>query len=290
MPPRSPTQRARALDAIARWDEVFRRDHAAAALAKDPLQFARRYAPVADRELVALLSALLAFGKITIITRKLDELLARLGQSPADAARTLTRAALVARLRSFRHRTFAGADIARLLHAAGVLQARDGGLFTALERAYARHGDLRAALIDWVGELRALAWPTGLTRGAKHLLPDPAGPSASKRLFLLLRWVVRPDDGVDLGLVAIPPSALLIPVDVHVQRIGRNLGLTRRTDASRRTAEEITASLRELSADDPVRYDMAVCHLGIAQQCPSRRHPGRCEGCALKPVCVHWAE
>ena len=100
MAPRSSTQRARALDAIARWDEVFRRDHAAAALAKDPLQFARRYPAPADRELVALVSALLAFGKITIITRKLDELLARLGPSPAAAVRALPRAALVARPRA----------------------------------------------------------------------------------------------------------------------------------------------------------------------------------------------
>lgn len=287
---RSPTHRARVLEAIAAWDATFRRDHAAAALAKDPLRFARRYDDRDDRELVALVSALLAFGRVSIISAKLEELLARLAPSPAAAARAVPRAQLVAKLRSFRHRTFAGEDIARLLHAAGRLQARDGGVFTSLERAYAARGDLRAALADWVGELRTIGWPKGPSRGAKHLLPDPAGPSASKRLFLLLRWVARPDDGLDLGLTAIPPSALLIPVDVHVQRIGRNLGLTRRDDASRRTADEITDALRGLSPGDPVRYDMALCHLGIARQCPSRRDPVRCEGCALQPVCVHWDE
>lgn len=287
---RSPTHRARVLAAIAAWDDTFRREHAAAALAKDPLRFARRYPDRADRELVALVSALLAFGRIAIISAKLEALLARLGPSPAATARELPRARLVARLQSFRHRTFAGEDIARLLHAAGRLQARDGSAFTALERAFAARGELRLALADWVAELRALAWPDAITRAARHLLPDPVGPSAAKRLCLLLRWVVRPDDGLDLGLVALPPAALKIPVDVHVLRIGRNLGLTRRRDASRRTADEITDALRALSPDDPVRYDMAICHLGIARQCPSRRDPARCDGCALRPVCVHWAE
>jgi hypothetical protein len=147
--PRSSTHRARVLEVIAGWDADFRRDHAAGALAKDPLRFARRYAGRDDRELVALVSALLAFGKVSIISAKLEELLARLGPSPAATVRAVPRAQLVARLRSFRHRTFPGEDIARLLHAAGRLQARDGGVFTALERAYARRGDLRAALVDW---------------------------------------------------------------------------------------------------------------------------------------------
>ncbi len=291
MPPRSRAQarsgvrrgRRPALDAIARWDEVFRRDLARDALSRDPLQFARRYEAREDRELVAMLSALLAFGKVTIITRKLSELLALLGPSPSRTAREATRDALVARLSGFRHRTFAGDEVARLVFAAGALQSRDGGLYASLERAYERTGDLRAALGAWTSELRALACSE-----LRHLVPDPEGPSASKRLWLLMRWVVRPDDGVDLGLARVPASALVIPVDVHVHRIARNLGLTARRDASRRTADEITAALRELSPDDPVRYDMAVCHLGISRHCPSRRDPARCAGCALVDVCVHW--
>jgi uncharacterized protein (TIGR02757 family) len=281
-------QRDRALSAIARWHAEFRRERRFEALGRDPLQFARRYEDPRDREVVAMVSALLAFGKVIIITRKLDALLARLGPSPSRTVRESAREALVARLESFRHRTFAGADIARLLFAAGALQARDGGLYVSLERSFERDGDLRAALSTWVGELRALAWPEGMSRASRHLLPDPEGPSASKRVWLLMRWVVRPDDGVDLGLARIPASALVIPVDVHVHRIARNLGLTARADASRRTADEITDALRALSPDDPVQYDMAVCHLGIAQRCPSRRDPVRCEGCALVDVCVHW--
>ena len=292
MAPRSSAQRAqaraRSLAAIGDWHAEFLRSHAHAALARDPLQFARRYEDPRDREVVALVSALMAFGKVLIITRKLEALLAHLGPSPSRTARETPGDELVERLRRFRHRTFAGADIARLLSAAGALQSRDGGLFVSLEEAYARTGDLREALGVWVDELRALGWPEGMSRASRHLVPDPRGASAAKRLWLLLRWVVRPDDGYDLGLARLPPSALVIPVDVHVHRIARNLGLTARSDASRRTADEITDALRALSPDDPVRYDMAVCHLGIARHCPSRRDPLRCDGCALVAVCVHW--
>jgi uncharacterized protein (TIGR02757 family) len=109
-----------------------------------------------------------------------------------------------------------------------------------------------------------------------------------KRLMLLLRWMIRPADGVDLGLWDIPTSRLIIPVDTHIHKLSRNLGLTRRNDVSWRTAEEITAALRRLDPDDPVKYDFSLCHLGMLQHCPSRRDPERCEGCGVQSVCRHW--
>ncbi|GAC1603956.1 MAG: hypothetical protein NVS4B10_16730 [Myxococcales bacterium] len=127
------------------------------------------------------------------------------------------------------------------------------------------------------------------TRRLKHLLPHPARGSACKRLNLFLRWMIRPADGVDFGLWEVPAAALVIPLDTHVHRIGRFIGLTRRADLSWRTAEEITARLRTLDADDPVRYDFALSHLGISGSCPSRRDARKCEGCPLQPICRHWA-
>jgi uncharacterized protein (TIGR02757 family) len=105
-----------------------------------------------------------------------------------------------------------------------------------------------------------------------------------------LRWVVRPADGVDLGLWSVDPANLLIPVDVHIHRLGRNLGLTRARVPSWRAAEEITRALARLDPADPTGYDMSLCHMGMAQRCPSRRDARRCEGCGVKPVCIHWAD
>lgn len=275
----------RALIAVAAFHRAF---DPRGALATDPLRFAHRYADDDDRALVALLAALMAFGRVATIGQKLEDLCARLGPRPADVLRAEGREALRERLRGFRHRTFRGADIADLLFALGADLRREGRVLGALERAWESRGDLRAALSQWVHGLRAVAWPAGADRAQQHLLPDPAGPSASKRLMLFLRWVAR-RGGVDLGLSTIPPSALLVPVDVHVHRIARNLGLTARADASWRTAEEITAALRLLSPHDPVQYDFALCHLGISGRCPSSsRLPERCAGCALRPVCMHW--
>jgi endonuclease III len=101
--------------------------------------------------------------------------------------------------------------------------------------------------------------------------------------------MVRGPDGVDLGLWRVDPAQLLIPVDVHIHRLARNLGLTRRRDLSWKTAEEITLALARLAPDDPVGYDFSLCHMGMLQGCPSRRDPARCEGCGVKPVCIHWA-
>jgi endonuclease III len=100
--------------------------------------------------------------------------------------------------------------------------------------------------------------------------------------------MVRPADGVDLGLWPIPATALVIPVDTHVHRISRNLGLTTRRTASWATAEEITARLRLFDPEDPVKYDFALCHLGVSRDCPSRPDLAKCAHCVLRDVCGVW--
>ena len=73
------------------------------------------------------------------------------------------------------------------------------------------------------------------------------------------------------------------------RHISRNLGLTDRRTASWAAAEEITAALRELDPLDPVKYDFALCHLGVSRECPSRRDPIKCARCVLKDVCSVWS-
>ncbi len=233
------------------------------ALERDPVQFPRSFAARDDRAVAALLSALLAFGRVETIRAKLTVLFDHLGPSPSRTARELPLDGLIARLGSFRHRTFRGSDVARLVHAAGRILVRDGSLYAPLERAYAETGSLREALTRFTDDLRALGWPDGVDRAARHLLPDPRGASACKRLMLLARWIARPDDGVDLGLAALPTRALVIPLDVHIHRVALSLGFTRRETASWRAAEEVTEALRGLDPEDPVRFDFALCHVQI---------------------------
>jgi uncharacterized protein (TIGR02757 family) len=100
--------------------------------------------------------------------------------------------------------------------------------------------------------------------------------------------MVRPADGIDLGMWKVPTQRLLVPVDVHIHKLARNLGLTRRRDLSWKTSVEITRALARFDAADPTRYDFSLCHMGMVQRCPSRPDAARCEGCGVRPVCVHW--
>jgi uncharacterized protein (TIGR02757 family) len=272
-----------ALDSVrARCDMAARRE-------ADPVGFAHAYPEAADQELVALVSACIAFGNAKAIRTKLAELLALLGPRPSIAAEDAR--ALRERLRGWRHRVFRGEDIARLLAGARAVQRENGSLGALFEAELDRRGSLRDALAAWCDAIRAAGRlrRDGARRGPAHLLADPRGPSGSKRLLLFLRWMVRGPDGVDLGLWRVDPARLLVPVDVHIHRLSRNLGLTRRRDLSWRTTQEITSALARLDPADPAAYDFSLCHMGMLQGCPSRRDARRCEGCGVKPVCIHWA-
>lgn len=256
--------------------------------AADPVGIVHRFTDASDQELVALVAACIAFGNVTTIRAKLEDALERLGPHPALTADDV--ADTKRRMRGWVHRVFRGDDIARLVVGARGVQRESGSLGARFATELVSHGALRPALAAWCEAIRAAGnlRPDPRRRGPAHLLPSP-GPSASKRLFLFLRWMIRPADGVDLGLWrGVDPSILLCPVDVHIHKLSRNLGFTRRRDLSWRTAEEITAALARYDAADPVKYDFSLCHLGMLQGCPSRRDPKRCDGCGVQSVCRHW--
>jgi uncharacterized protein (TIGR02757 family) len=123
----------------------------------------------------------------------------------------------------------------------------------------------------------------------RFLFPAPAAGSACKRLCMFLRWVVRPNDGVDLGIWrGVSPAQLVIPVDTHISRICSYLGFTRRSNADWRMALEITGALRQLDPGDPVKYDFSLAHLGISEGC-NGSDPLRCRQCAIVGICPQSA-
>lgn len=263
-----------------------------ARLASDPVEMPRRYRDPADVEVVALLAASLAYGRADVFKPQLELVLAALGPSPARAAERLARSPDAAPFSGFRYRFNRPEDVAALVAAAGAVRLRHGSLGARFSALLAEEsGALRRALERFAAEIRTAPAATALlrergTRGLAHLCPDPALPGACKRWNLFLRWMVRGPDAVDLGVwTRVPRSALVVPLDTHVARIARYLGLTDRRDMSWRTAEEITASLRRIDPDDPVRFDFALCHLGMSGACPPRRDPAKCRACPLAPEC-----
>jgi uncharacterized protein (TIGR02757 family) len=257
------------------------------ARARDPIAFAHRFEGEADREVVALFAALLAYGRVDLIARALEDVTARLGPHPAEAARADDLDAARRRFDGFVYRFTRGEDLARLWFGVGRTLETYGGLgacAAALDRRDAP--DLRPAL---TGLRTALVAPTlhlPSRRGFDHLVADPERASACKRWFLYLRWMVRGPDVVDLGQWrALGAHRLLMPVDTHIHRISTYLGLTTRAGADARTSREITDALLRLDPADPLRFDFALTHMGISGACLRRREPSVCAACPIDRVC-----
>ena len=276
--------RARALRP--RLDAFLAQRDPAARVGFDPVELPHRYTRRADVEVSALLSASLAYGRASLFKPKLEQLLRAMGSSPADFAAGFDPHRHREAFEGFVYRFNVAADVALLVAGMGALLRRHGTLFGGFDASL----DLREALAGLVSALRdtpraPITSALGPARGLHHLLPDPRRGGACKRLLLFLRWMSRGPDGVDFGIWPLPPARLVIPLDTHVGRIARLLGLTNRSDLSWRTAEEVTASLRLLDPADPVKYDFALCHYGMSGACPARAVRQNCARCALRLAC-----
>jgi uncharacterized protein (TIGR02757 family) len=120
--------------------------------------------------------------------------------------------------------------------------------------------------------------------GLKFLLAGPAGGSACKRLNLFLRWMVRKDD-VDLGLwKSVDKAKLIVPVDVHIGRLCRILGMYNHKTVSLAAAVEITESFAQIEPADPVKYDFALSRIGILKGC-NGKYRAICDGCEILDFC-----
>lgn len=259
-------------------------------LDNDPLAFPRRYAATADREAAAFLSAALAYGRVAGIRGSLEGLFARLPEGPAVFIRDFDPRRDGPRLAGFVHRFNIGADIALLCAVLRAMRKEAG----SLERFFLagddpRSPDIGPALAAFSARALALAAAVAPRQasgaGFRYLFPSPAGGSACKRLCMLLRWLCRPDDGIDLGLwQAVSPARLVLPLDTHTARIARLLGLSARRSPDWKMALEVTASLRRLDPDDPVRFDFALAHLGISEGCTGKKGEV-CIPCPVAGMC-----
>jgi uncharacterized protein (TIGR02757 family) len=275
-------------------ERLYREFDYAGRVDRDALQFPLRYAQPADREVVALLTACLAYGRVDLFGRALDTVLAAMAPSPARFVRQFDVGRDTARFDGFVYRFNRPRDLVAFCVATREVLARHG----TLERCFAAGdtdpaGPLAPALERFArafldADLGAV-FPRGrLSRGYRHLFPLPSAGGPCKRPLLFLRWMAR-REAPDLGLwPSLRPGRLLIPVDTHVENMSRAIGLTRRRSRTWRMAEEITARLRALDPEDPVKYDFALCHTRMSGECRDRRDATVCAPCGLRSVCRHW--
>lgn len=258
----------------------------------DPVAFPIAYEDPAEQEVVGLIAACFAYGRADLFREKIRWILERMGPSPAAFVAAFEPGRDGRRFEGFVYRFHRSSDLLVLLAGVGEALRRHGSLAALFEEGMERGGGLQGGLSHFA--TRIAAWgleqvPEGTARQTPlaHLLPDAARGGSCKRLLLYLRWMVRRDD-VDLGTWegVVPPSELVIPLDTHVHRISRHLGLTKRKDASWRTAAEITEALRRLDPDDPLRFDFPLCHLGMSGVCPAALRTTHCERCPLRSACL----
>ena len=224
------------------------------------------------------MAASFAFGNVAQILAFLERVFRVLGPSP-HATLTARRPLSPSQVTGLSHRFISPSGVHRFLLCLRAALLEHGSLEALYQRGRDRGGgDPRSWLAGFLASFRE-SWREKIPRERNFLFPDPGKGSACKRHNLFLRWVVREGDGVDLGLwTALSPRHLIVPLDTHMARLGTWLGLTSRSSADWRMAEEITGAFRAVCPEDPVRFDFALTRIGILKACtlPVRGTCGRC--------------
>ncbi len=276
------------------WEDavegVFSR-HGAGSLGSDPLQFPRRFQRPDDQEIAALIAASLSYGNARAVCASLERVFAWTGPHPARFVREFDPRRHAAALGGFQHRWTSAEDLVRLaVMLRGILEGH-GSVEALFRKGVVRDPHGRVDIGASIGSFRKAALtydvppseiPEGRARpGPRYFFPDPR-TSAAKRTAMFLRWVVRPEDGLDLGLWdCLQPRDLVAPLDTHMFLIAHRLRLTRRKTPGWQAALDLTRGLRRLDPEDPVKYDFALSRLGIVEGCPRHRRSDPCELCEL---------
>jgi uncharacterized protein (TIGR02757 family) len=257
-------------------------------VSSDPVQFQRRFfvegKSQTEVEAVAVFSAMLSYGSAAQFTKKIASIM----QSCNMEFLNLITKEPDASFPWVGYRMSTADEISKFAYSIGNVIKKYGSLKKAFLIGY----NTSHNIIDGLSTLRDSIFNEAeliinpVPHGIKHLLPDPKSGGCCKRWHMFLRWMVRQNDGVDIGIwKEVSPSELIIPLDTHISKISRNLGLTSRKNDDLKTAIEITNKLKECCPEDPIKYDFAICHLGIGGKCTYGKNPELCIKCLLKSLC-----
>ena len=227
----------------------------------DPVSIPHRFSTKQDIEIAGLFAAILAWGQRRTIIKKGLELMQMMDNSPLDFIlhhgendlKLLTR---------FKHRTFNATDTLYFVYFLNRYYHQHQSLEDLFLTGYP---SIEKGLVNFHNIFFSLEFAPARTR--KHI-PSPDKKSTCKRMNMFLRWMVRKDNsGVDFGIWSrIRPSALICPVDLHVDRVARRLGLISRKQTDWLTALELTEELKKIDPLDPVKYDYALFGMGVIEK------------------------
>lgn len=231
----------------------------------DPLIFPHRFKLESDIEISAFISSIFAYGNVTQIINSLEKIHSFVGENPTQFFEKFNPNKHKRFFSDFKHRFYTGEDVRILfIIIKYILRNYESIKHLFLLYHFDEEKTIKNSLSSFSKNLTEISLRVAEeSNGVKFMFPDPYNGSACKRMNLFLRWMVREDE-LDFGLwKAIRKNELIIPVDTHIARISRELGLTKRKNVSWQMAEEITENLKRFDSDDPVKYDFAICHIGI---------------------------
>ncbi len=228
-------------------------------ITSDPIRIPHLFTKKEDIEISAFLAATIAWGQRPTIINNAKKLVEAMDLSPHDFIMQASEKELQ-RLENFKHRTFNFIDLEFFILSLRNIYSQHGGM----EKVFSKKDTIKDALVHFNKVFFSIPHPK---RTEKHI-SNPAAGSASKRLNMFLRWMVRNDKrGVDFGIwKSISPSLLYCPLDVHSGNVARKLKLLKRKQNDWQSAEELTKNLRTFDAADPVKYDFALFGLGVFEK------------------------
>jgi uncharacterized protein (TIGR02757 family) len=227
----------------------------------DPISVPHMFTRKEDIEIAGFLTAIISWGQRKTIIKNAQHLMSLMDQAPYDFIIQATDRE-ISGLSNFQHRTFNGLDCIYFIHSLRNIYARYGGLENAF--SLSMNNNVFSRIIHF---RKAFFELESMPRTGKHIA-DPARGSSAKRINMFLRWMVRRDqNGVDFGIwEEVKPVDLYCPLDIHSGKVARKIGLLNRKQDGWKSVEELTAALRLLDPNDPVKYDFALFGMGVFEK------------------------
>ena len=238
-------------------EKVYMRYHREEYIYPDPLIFVLKYDNIYDREIAGLIASSLALGRVAQIMSAVDMVLSKI-KDPYDDLSVMNFKDLENLFEGFVYRFFKTAEIAGFLAGIGNIIRLHGSIGAYFKKIYLNEKDLLQTI-----NIFSRSFIDSCPSCPGILVTETWKGSACKRFNLFLRWMVRHDNIDPGGWDFIEKNKLIVPLDTHMLRIGRYLGLTLSKSASLKTAVEITDSLKLFDKQDPVRFDFSLTRLGI---------------------------
>jgi len=225
----------------------------------DPVQFIHRFENKRDIETAGFIASSFSYGKREVFISKLNHIFNLMDNKPFDYVKS----GCFDNIKGCDYRFSRDIDLVQMLKILNILYTEGGTLENMFEYSYKEGGKDVWQMFQGAADYFYARVNMPVTKGFYHLIPNPAKKSALKRMNMMLRWFIR-SGAVDRGIWKfVPKSELLLPLDVHSAKISRKLGILKRKDNGYESVIEVSRTLRQLDADDPVKYDFALFGYGV---------------------------